>query len=600
MILPPNEEQRLETLRSYNIMDTLPEQAYDDITHLASHICEAPIALVSLIEHDRQWFKSKVGLDVEGTSRDVSFCSHAILQPEVMTIVPDALADSRFAHNPFVTGAPHIRFYAGTPLRASNGEALGTLCVIDRKPRELTDGQKEALSALARQVMAHLELRHSHAIGLAREAFLDAIVDHLPAALFCKDAERDYRITVWNNIAESMFGLTSEQVIGRTSQEIFPERTADRTLAIDREVIATGQVVEFEEVEIENSGNDPIIAHSIIVPVPDEMGKPRYVLGMCEDITQRRRAEMALRESEQRFQTFMDNSPVAAYIKDSEGRFLYANHPLLRHLNRTSVEVLGHYDKELWPTAAADIRAHDQSVVQGHGPITVEETTPSPDGGDTIWLSFKFPLTAANGETLLGGMSIDITERKYYERQLEDYQLRLEEAIARLEEIARTDHLTGLHNKGAFDLRLLEEFERARRYNLSLSLLMLDVDHFKQYNDTFGHPAGDETLRGVAEILKTHARPSDFPSRYGGEEFVVILSNTSVEGAYIVAERLRRAVENASWPKRRITASLGVASVSEDITSPAQLVEAADQALYKAKTRGRNQVARHNPTPDAK
>ncbi len=157
-VLPRNETARLRALRESCILDTPPEECYDDITHLASEICGAPISLVSLVDRDRQWFMSRVGLDVMETPRDVSFCGHAILDSELM-VINDARKDARFADNPLVTGEPRIRFYAGAPLATADGQNLGTLCVIDKVERTLSEGQAEALRALSRQVIAQLELR---------------------------------------------------------------------------------------------------------------------------------------------------------------------------------------------------------------------------------------------------------------------------------------------------------------------------------------------------------------------------------------------------------------------------------------------------------
>ncbi|OFC71370.1 GAF domain-containing protein [Alteromonas confluentis] len=156
--LPENEEARLAELLSYGVLDTQSEDLLDDITSLASEICETPIALISLVDPDRQWFKSKVGLDVDETHRNISFCGHAILKDELME-VNDTLLDKRFHDNPLVTGEPNIRFYAGTPLVTPTGYPLGTLCAIDREPRTLTDLQRNALATLGRSVIAHLELR---------------------------------------------------------------------------------------------------------------------------------------------------------------------------------------------------------------------------------------------------------------------------------------------------------------------------------------------------------------------------------------------------------------------------------------------------------
>jgi GAF domain-containing protein len=168
--MPSTETARVAALNRYAILDTEPEQSFDDLVVLASFVCRTPIATLSLVDDHRQWFKSKVGVEIRETPREISFCAHAIKQEELF-IVHDALEDPRFRENPLVLGDPHIRFYAGAPLVDEDGYALGTLCVMDRQPRELDDTQKEALRSLRRLALSQIELRRN--IQLLKEALND-------------------------------------------------------------------------------------------------------------------------------------------------------------------------------------------------------------------------------------------------------------------------------------------------------------------------------------------------------------------------------------------------------------------------------------------
>ncbi len=322
--VPTNEAQRLEALQRYDILDTPNEQAFDDLTQLASLVCEAPVAMVNLVADERQWTKSAVGPVPREMPRKLSFCAHSILQPDRLMEVGDAMLDERFADNPLVTKADGVRFYAGVPLLSPDGFALGSLCVLDTRPRQLNDRQREALKALGRQVVTQLELRR-----LAR-------------------------------------------------------------------------------------------------------------------------------------------------------RFL------------------------------------EQSTI---------------------------------------------------------------------------DELTQVWNRRAFDQRLAEEWVRHGRRAESLGLLMIDVDHFKRYNDDLGHPAGDRVLVEVAAAVADALRSTDHLSRYGGEEFVAILPATGVNAAVPVAQRVRAAVERRTWEARGVTISVGLATMIPNKSGePDQLLKRADHALYQAKRRGRNRV----------
>jgi len=179
-----DEGARLKALRAHHLLDTDPEQAFDDLTLVASQVCGTPIALITLVDKDRQWFKSKIGIDLQETARSISFCSHVIEEPGLF-VVPDTLSDGRFRDNPLVVNDPKIRFYAGAPLLTPDGEPLGTICVADRMPRTLSEGQRAALVALGRQAESQLELRRR--LGELRVALegLDKLGGLLPFCSTC-------------------------------------------------------------------------------------------------------------------------------------------------------------------------------------------------------------------------------------------------------------------------------------------------------------------------------------------------------------------------------------------------------------------------------
>lgn len=178
-LIPANEKYRLEALDDYNILDTLPEQEYDEITKIASYICNTPISLISLVDGNRQFFKSARGLDATETSRDASFCAHAINKPEEIMVIPDSRLDNRFADNPLVTGDPHVIFYAGIPLVNIQGYALGTLCVIDNKPGKLSSIQIDILKSLGNQVVKLFELRKANNSLMASRKALESYSEQM-------------------------------------------------------------------------------------------------------------------------------------------------------------------------------------------------------------------------------------------------------------------------------------------------------------------------------------------------------------------------------------------------------------------------------------
>ena len=195
--LPAAEADRLAALRDYHILNTEAEQVYDDLTRVAAYICDVPIALISLVDESRQWFKSRLGVSRSETARDAAFCAHAILQTEPL-IVRDALQDVRFADSQLVKRSPRIRFYAGFPLRSPEGFALGTLCAIDRKPRQLSPQQKRAMEALARQVMALLDFRRVSEHLADTLEHVKTLRGLLPICAWCKRIRDDKGY--WNQV----------------------------------------------------------------------------------------------------------------------------------------------------------------------------------------------------------------------------------------------------------------------------------------------------------------------------------------------------------------------------------------------------------------
>ncbi len=498
--LPENEEERLVALRRYNVLDTDAEQAFDDIAALVAHICQTPIALVSIVDAGRQWFKARIGVDVSETPRDMAFCAHAILQPNDVLVVPNAPDDVRFADNQLVLDAPQIRFYAGAPLVTADGFALGTLCAIDSKSREITLDQKTALGALARQVVSQLELRRAlHERTVAENAARESegrfrtILEAMHEGLVMQDAHSVIQIS--NRRAHEILGLTADQIEER-------------------------DLLDPRWCTIHEDGS----------PYPGEMHP----------------ASICLRTGKPQY-----NQMMGVYQPDNTLRWISVNATPMFH------------DGESKPYACLTTFVD----------VTERKLTDS--------LVDQQMVQIAEYSVMLEGQKL----------KLECQKKELEAANALLRALAISDGLTGLANHRHFQEKLAEEFKRVQRYGLPLSLILLDVDHFKKYNDAFGHPAGDVVLKRVADVLKQSARETDVAARYGGEEFALLLPETDSIGATVLAERIRQSIAETAWDKREITVSVGLASVTLTLESGAALVEQADRALYESKSQGRNRVS---------
>lgn len=206
--IPPKESERLAALYEYAILDTAAEQVFDDLAALAAHICQVPMATITFVDKDRQWFKSRLGIEATETPRDYAFCAHTILGPEPL-IVQDATQDSRFAESPLVTDNPGVRFYAGFPLLTNDGLALGALCALDRTPHRLSPEQQTAMAALARQVMALIDLRRVSArLASALEA-VRTLEGLLPVCAWCRRVRNDQGF--WDSFENYLRSRTSTE-----------------------------------------------------------------------------------------------------------------------------------------------------------------------------------------------------------------------------------------------------------------------------------------------------------------------------------------------------------------------------------------------------
>ena len=311
--LPVNEEQRLQALTRTEILDSLPEQAYDDLVTLASQICGTPIALISLIDRDRQWFKAKAGLQTSETHRDLAFCAHAILVPDDVFSIHDAQRDARFQDNPLVTGAPNIRFYAGASIVTDDGEALGTVCVIDHKPRTLDASQKRCLQVLARQASEMLKARHQAAAAsrkVRRQEILtdDARLKHERGAELLDLVLQSGDLGMWdlhvpsgqwtiNAREHEMLGLrASEASADRIDWRdlIYPDDWPALEAAIEDHLASGSSHYEATVRMRHRAGHWIWVLNRAVVVHRNAAGRPLRIVGTHQDITERREIQRRL------------------------------------------------------------------------------------------------------------------------------------------------------------------------------------------------------------------------------------------------------------------------------------------------------------------
>jgi len=610
-----SEEARLAFLHALDVLDTGQEERFDRFTRIAARAFDAPIALVSLVDRDRQWFKSRVGLEALETSRDVAFCHYAVIDRK-MVVVPDATKDLRFANNPLVTGPPHIRFYAGAPILSPGGShVLGTVCVIDTKPRTDYEDKLPTLTDLAGAVS------HELAAGVTRDTLEESfqnldmeralhklVMDNAPAFIAVINPDLTYRLINAEfarlSKSEPQPGMSVLEVLGPEAFQVV-EPHLHRALQ--------GENVHFVAEGVDTAGA-PAAIDIQYVPNFDSNGEVESITSLGIDVTRRLRFQQALgalteiglntdenvvgktEQALRRLQELMGMEFAGiARLKDDGEFVLQGGRPLSTN---PQINDLAHYIAAQGTELVvddADVEFPNAKIVKN--PKRVRAFAGAPVMvGSKVWgvigLGSHQPRISGflDIELEILRLAASIIARDILQTQAAEV---IADREATLHALATTDPLTGLNNRREFMNHMGTEISRMRRYGRNLSLAIIDLDHFKAINDEYGHPAGDQVLVQVTAILESVLREADHICRIGGEEFAIILPETSLAGAEQAMEKIIARISEfpieVDGQKISTTASAGRALCSAADTVET-LIKRTDTALYSAKDQGRNQV----------
>lgn len=413
-----------------------------------------------------------------------------------------------------------------------------------------------------------------------------AMVDNVMEGIIRID--RVGRITAFNKAAENIFGYVPSEVLGQNVKMLMPNPDRDRHDEYIGNYVATGNgriIGKGREVIGLRKNGETFPMHLGVneAETPDD----RFFIGVVRDLTVEKALRSKLAESRNFLADVIENSPAATYVKNREGRYLLVNRMHEEVTGMSRAQTLGKTDAEIFPTSAADAyRRVDQEVMTTGRTVEAEETLVD-KRGEACFLSIKFPTRNTAGEiTGICGISTDITQIKHYQRELE--------------RLSRFDDLTNLYNRRHFVTLARHELSRSKRYGGKLSVMMVDIDHFKRVNDNHGHKTGDIVLATIAGQIRQALRDTDIAGRLGGEEFSIILPETELGNAILVAERLRQqvaasAIEIGNGNTLNCTLSIGVADLGDEAEDVEKLLHRADLALYEAKNNGRNKVVSAGP-----
>jgi diguanylate cyclase (GGDEF)-like protein/PAS domain S-box-containing protein len=406
------------------------------------------------------------------------------------------------------------------------------------------------------------------------------VLDSIDSFIFTKDLQGKY--TFVNQAVLNLFEKKIDEVIGFEDSHFFDLARSIELKANDLLVMEKALKVENEERNFIRSKNEIRIFKAVKKPLFDREGNVTGICGISTDITEEKKLQEQVNEQSYLLDTMLNNIDAYIYVKNSERTFLYVNNKVAKLFGNSADNIIGKKDLEILPQEIADhFYQSDKQVFETNTKQIIEETIKNDKGEDCHYISTKMPFNQQGKLPAMIGFSSDVTE--------------LFELKEKFKQLANIDSLTNLYNRRFFTQQVENEYLRAKRYKHPMTIISIDIDHFKSINDKLGHPAGDQVLISVAKILKENLRQTDTLARIGGEEFSIILPNTSVNSTIDFAERIRRSQSKlritGEWKGEvSLTVSIGVASFSTDDKSFDELLSRADKALYQAKELGRNKV----------
>lgn len=626
---------RLKLLHALEVLDTAAEPVFDRITRLLATTLEVPIALISLVDSDRQWFKSRVGMDVRQTPRDISFCTIAIEQERTMVVL-DALSDPRFSSSSLVTSNPRIRFYAGTPIRSIEGYALGTLCAMDCKARIFSDESRQILEDFAGLVSREFQMReaallsrshitHSAAAFAASEARLKTAFALAPTGIAAVAANG--RFLSLNSAFCSIVGYEADELMTLSFQDITHPDDLDSDLNLLRQ-LNRGEIDRYQlEKRYRHKDGSSVWVDLHVAKLLSVDGDLEYYIATVQNIQRRKETEaslQALRHSlEQRVEErtaellraneMLSHTMLQRLHADRELRQREAElSAVLEHASDAYVSIDESGAIRAWNRMAETTFGWSRDEALGQSfenlviPVAMREVHLAGwrrylATGDDEALRQRLEISAVRRDGMVFPVEVrispvEIDGQRFFSVFLHDITER--KAMAeRREKEALTDTLTGLPNRRSLLEYLPNAMARARRIGVPLGVLFLDLDGFKAVNDTFGHEIGDLLLQIVAEKLKTGLRETDAVFRLAGDEFTAVVEGQfgGTQDAEQLAHKLIQLINEPvliGAATVQVGVSIGIAVYQRDDPRTAtQLLREADSRMYEAKQAGKGRFA---------